>query len=165
MRGEGFSADQIDFELELFVQSEPEGLETRLEAESDFYEDPHKVAEVMRIARRLTEGNSGREPGSLALIMVCLVARAEVPHFRSPEVPPASDGEETARKGTRSVVLDQHGQGHDTPVFDRSLLTNGHNLVGPALIESEQTTLLVPPDWRLHVDGYDNAVLEEVPGK
>jgi len=50
-------------------------------------------------------------------------------------------------------------------VYDRSLLANGHSLVGPALIESEQTTLLIPPGWRMRVDRYNNAVIEEGSGR
>jgi N-methylhydantoinase A/oxoprolinase/acetone carboxylase beta subunit len=47
-------------------------------------------------------------------------------------------------------------------VYDRSLLTHGHRLSGPALVESEQTTVLVSEGWRMTVDKFNNAVLEEV---
>ena len=73
-------------------------------------------------------------------------------------------GVEKAAKGTRSVVLEEEDRPQPTPVYDRSLLTNGHSLVGPALIESEQTTLLIPPGWGMRVDRYNNVVIEEGSG-
>jgi len=92
---------------------------------------------------------------------VSLVVRAEVAYYPVTETPPTSVTVEEAQKGARRVFLGREGGVHLTPVYDRSLLANGHDLRGPALIESEQTTLLVPPGWRMRVDRYNNAVLEE----
>ena len=39
------------------------------------------------------------------------------------------------------------------------LLTHGHRLAGPALVESEQTTILVAAGWHMTVDKFNNAVL------
>jgi N-methylhydantoinase A/acetophenone carboxylase len=164
MRGEGFSVDQIEWALELFVQAGEAGPEVRFGAEIDFYRDPNKIEEVIRTARELTNGDGTSGLGNLVLRMVCLIARAEVAHFEMREVPPASVGVEQTQKGSRRLFLDRQGGGEPTPVYDRSLLTNGHNLLGPALIESEQTTLLVPAGWRMRVDRYNNAILEEVRG-
>ena len=50
----------------------------------------------------------------------------------------------------------------EIPVFDRALLTNGHRITGPGLVESEQTSLLIPPEWGLAVDKYNNMILKEV---
>lgn len=164
MRGEGFSPDQVELGLELFVRQGEDGPEVRLGAEADFFRRPEGIKEVMSRASESVDG-ADRPGGSLTITMVCLIARATVEHYETPEVPPASVGVEKAVKGSRSLVLDVEDGAQPTPVYDRSLLTNGHSLSGPALIDSEQTTLLIPPGWRMRVDRYNNAVIEEGPGR
>jgi N-methylhydantoinase A len=163
MRGEGFPPDQVELGLELFVRQGEDGPEVRFGAEADFFGQSEGIKEVISRARESLDG-ADKPTGSLTITMVCLIARAKVEHYEMPEVPPASAGVEKAVKGTRSVVLEEEDRPQPTPVYDRSLLTNGHSLVGPALIESEQTTLLIPPGWRMRVDRYNNAVIEEGSG-
>lgn len=164
MRGEGFSPDQVELGLELFVRQGEDGREVRFGAETDFFRRPEGIKEMMSRASESVDG-ADRPDGSLTITMVCLIARAKVEHYETPEVPPASVEVEKAVKGSRSLVLDEEDGAQPTPVYDRSLLTNGHSLVGPALIESEQTTLLIPPGWRMRVDRYNNAVIEEGSGR
>ncbi len=163
MRGEGFSPDQVELGLELFVRQGEDGPEVRFGAIADFFRRPEEIKEVISRARESLDG-AGKPVGSLTITMVCLIARADVAHYEMSEVPPALVGVEKAEKGSRSLVLNEEEGAHPAPVYDRSLLTNGHNLVGPALIESEQTTLLIPPGWRMRVDRYNNAVIEEGSG-
>ncbi len=159
MRGEGFAEDEVHLSLELFVRSGEEGSEARLFADPDFFRDPEKVREITLEARQVLT-MEGEGPGGPTLTMVCLVAEAAVVHYEVPEVAAAPGGVERAKKGCRSLVLYAEAEAHPTAVFDRSLLTNGHRIVGPALVESEQTTLLVPRGWRMLVDRYNNALLE-----
>jgi N-methylhydantoinase A/acetophenone carboxylase len=164
MRGEGFAPNQVELGLELFVRQGEDGPEVRFGAEADFFRRPEGIKEVMSRARESIDGADGPD-GNLTITMACLIARAKVEHYEMPEIPPASAGVEKAVKGSRSVVLAEEDGAQTTPVYDRSLLTNGHSLVGPALIESEQTTLLIPPGWRMLVDRYNNAVIEEGSGR
>lgn len=165
MRGEGFAAERVELALELFVKGGEEGPEVRFGTAVDFHRDPERIEEVVRTARELLDRETPSKGKRLTLTMISLIARAEVAHFEVGEVPLASVGVEKALKGSRRLVLDGEGGEGQTPVYDRSLLTNGHHLVGPALIESEYTTLLVPPGWRVGVDRYTNAILEEVQGE
>jgi N-methylhydantoinase A/oxoprolinase/acetone carboxylase beta subunit len=154
----------VELGLELFVRQGEDGREVRFGAETDFFRRPEGIKEMMSRASESVDG-ADRPDGSLTITMVCLIARAKVEHYETPEVPPASVEVEKAVKGSRSLVLDEEDGAQPTPVYDRSLLTNGHSLVGPALIESEQTTLLIPPGWRMRVDRYNNAVIEEGSGR
>lgn len=163
MRGEGFSPDGVELVLELFLREEEEGPEVRLSAETDFYRHPEAVRNLISRARESLDGAENPD-GRLTITMVCLIARAGVEHYEPPEVPPASEGVERAKKGRRPLVLDAQDGTLPAPVYDRALLTNGHSLDGPALIESEQTTILIPPGWRMQVDRYNNAVIEEGSG-
>jgi N-methylhydantoinase A/oxoprolinase/acetone carboxylase beta subunit len=83
-------------------------------------------------------------------------------HYDVEEIPSGSSDPETARKGFRSVFLGSEEGTVEIPVYDRQRLTNGHKIMGPALVDSEQTTVFISPGWEMNVDRYNNAVLEEV---
>ncbi|MGD0485697.1 MAG: hydantoinase/oxoprolinase family protein [Syntrophorhabdales bacterium] len=59
-----------------------------------------------------------------------------------------------ARKGTRDVYWD--GKFMSTEVYQWELLGHGNEAKGPAIVESVNTTLVVPPGQRLWVDEYKN---------
>lgn len=59
-----------------------------------------------------------------------------------------------AEKGRRDVYFS--GRFITTPVYAWELLGNGNEIKGPTIIESSNTTLVVPPDRRVRVDEYNN---------
>ena len=71
---------------------------------------------------------------------------------------PLAGGDNDA--GTRDVVF--AGDVHDTPVLLRSALRPGDERSGPAIVEEESSTTVVPPGWRLRVDsGGDLFIVQE----
>ena len=54
-----------------------------------------------------------------------------------------------ARVETRAVFLS--GRFFDTPVLERSRLPAGASLAGPAIVEEDGATTVVPPEWRFRV--------------
>jgi N-methylhydantoinase A len=160
IRGEGFTFEDMKLSLELLVQETGRGTEIKFGAPLDFFKSSEDVARAVKTARELL-GQNGHG-GDLNLNMVCLTAQAEVPHFHVKEVPVFGEEAKAAIKSVRSVFLDVEKGFQEIPVYDRSLLTHGHRLSGPALVESEQTTVLVSEGWQMTVDKFNNAVLEEV---
>jgi N-methylhydantoinase A len=65
----------------------------------------------------------------------------------------AATGEPEA-VGRRRVVYDDGP--HDTPVFDRATLRQGHRIAGPAVIEEAASVTLLRPGQALSVDQYGN---------
>ncbi len=63
------------------------------------------------------------------------------------EAAPTPTGGE-ARKGARKIIVAEAGGPVDAAVYDRAALTAGQILEGPAIIEQEDTTILVAPGWR-----------------
>ena len=58
----------------------------------------------------------------------------------------------TAQRGSRPVWFGLDKSYLDTPFFDRSDLTTGAKIVGPAILEEVESTLVVPPDFSGYVD-------------
>jgi N-methylhydantoinase A len=160
MRGEGFVFEDMKPALELLVQGE--GGEVKFGAPLDFYTLPDSIGKAVRQARDLLGSDGEAYEGDLHLNMVSLAVQAEAPHFEVKVMPRSHTDADAARKGLRSIFLDRKKGFQEIPVYDRARLTHGHSLSGPALVESEQTTLLVSAGWRMTVDKFNHAVLEEV---
>ncbi len=90
------------------------------------------------------------------------MAQARISHYAIHKTPRATEDVERATKGSRLVLLEGGKGAQEIPVYERSNLMHGHQLLGLVLVESEHTTVLVQSGWRLSVDQYNNAVLEEV---
>ncbi|MEE8495340.1 MAG: hydantoinase/oxoprolinase family protein [Xanthomonadales bacterium] len=57
----------------------------------------------------------------------------------------------------RPVCFD--GEFVDTPVYDGLRLHNGDRIIGPAIIAQPTTTIVVPPDFELSCDDFDNYLI------
>lgn len=64
-----------------------------------------------------------------------------------------------ARIGSRSAHFSGHGQ-IDCAVYDRTRLPNDDTLTGPAIVESADTTLVIPPGWRVTPDARGFLIME-----
>lgn len=60
---------------------------------------------------------------------------------------------------TRSVYFDEVGDFTETPIFERSELTTGTVIDGPAIVEQMDTTVLIPKEARATVDSRLNLVV------
>jgi N-methylhydantoinase A/acetophenone carboxylase len=161
MRGEGYGAEEVRHSLELFVQEKAGDREVRLEVPYDFFKTTESLGQTLDRARSMMSDNGTPYKGNMTLSLISLVAQAPVTHYTVTEVPKSETGADCAQKGSRRVFLDASKGGQDIPVYDRALLLHGHRIDGPAIVESDQTTVLVPQGWTLSVDVYNNAVLEE----
>lgn len=156
MRGEGFDPAQVHWSLDLVVHSARRDAEAKVSAPVDIHDNLAALEDLARTAMAEL-GTDGED--TIAITSVGLFASAVVPHFRLRPVPPAAGRTEDALKGRRAVHL-EGGRAMTLPVYDRDRLGHGHAIDQPCLIESAQTTILVPPGWAARVDRFDNIVLE-----
>ena len=75
---------------------------------------------------------------------------------REPRRAPGCAG---ALKGRRAAYLPERRGFRRIPVFDGERLGHGNRLNGPAIIESANTSILVPARWRAEYDALGNCVL------
>lgn len=155
MRGEGFAAESVEWMLELIVQAG--NAEALLAAPLDFHA---RLDDVRALMRRAAAGLAVPAGTPITLATLGVFGKAPVPHYRPRQVPVATMAVDAARSGARSIYLGQARGTADIPVYDRERMGNGHAVAGPAIVESRQTTMVIPDGWRLRVDAYDNALIE-----
>jgi N-methylhydantoinase A/acetophenone carboxylase len=66
-----------------------------------------------------------------------------------------------AGKGERQVFWNDAGVFQPTPIFSYELLRPGNVIEGPAVVEGEYTTLVVPPSMRFSMDDRSLGTLEK----
>jgi N-methylhydantoinase A len=162
MRGEGFAPEHTTAELDLLVKPSDGGSEVQLTVAGDWTGDTARIAKE---ARALLQAGGHRAAGEWWLTTVSLRVRAEIPHYTMAEYPPSSRGAEQALKGRRKVFLAPSGGAAELSVYDGRRLEHGHEIAGPALVETEHTTLLVAAGWKAAVDRYHNTILTRTAGE
>ena len=63
-----------------------------------------------------------------------------------------SQSPKAALKGERKVHFQEAGNFIDCPIYERELLKGGNRVQGPAVIEQPDSTVLIPPSFRVEVD-------------
>ncbi|MCC7414416.1 MAG: hydantoinase/oxoprolinase family protein [Gammaproteobacteria bacterium] len=156
MRGEGFALESMSFELQLFVRRNGDGIETLVPVAIDALDHPDDLVAAVR-----TLPGAGHAADAI-VGSIALLARSPVPRVSLTATEPALTDVSTARKGARVIVAGPGQPPAEVPVYAHDRLLSGHGLTGPAIVESEQFTLLVPQGWRLGIDRFRNALLEAV---
>lgn len=95
-------------------------------------------------------------PVEMVTIRVKAVGRTEKIPFRKKR--PGSSRPADAFFGRQTIVCDRRR--HRASLFKRKLLKPGNQIEGPALVVDEDSTTLLPPGWKLEVDGYENLIIE-----
>ena len=75
------------------------------------------------------------------------------------EIPSAGGSALPAPLSRRTAWFEAHGN-VDTPVYRRLALRAGHEVAGPAVIEQMDSTTVLQPGDRAHVDRYGNLLVE-----
>ena len=164
MAGEGLPVDQAVFELELdmlygglihskrtstpglFMNSEADVWEFYKRFEKEFSEafSPHVV----------------NLPGGVYIDTFVLKASVPGQHLEMPVYELGDPSPEAARQGSRQAFWASLGGYVDTEVFDQAKLRPGHIVEGPALIEGEFTTVVVPPERRFRIGEHALGIME-----
>ncbi|QQA43574.1 hydantoinase/oxoprolinase family protein [Pelagovum pacificum] len=143
LRHEGMSADDISFERSVDLRYE--GQEYVLTIPVDGGQvDPQAVRDRFDAAYQRQYGHSSKVNGAeVANLRVAALGRLKRPGLPSP-------AERTPSVETsRMVYFD--GAEHETAVLQRVAYALGDRIHGPAIIEEETTTTLVPPGWHVEV--------------
>jgi len=131
MQGEGFPSDSVLLRVEA-------------KARNEIVTGTASIAGEDMLASKLFEQLRG-EP----ILSVQLVAEAAVPHWRLQRQPIYD--RRPAPRASRLVRWHRE-RSTKTPIFDREQLRPGDRIEGPAVVEGNDTTYTILPDWALQVD-------------
>ncbi|RAW46460.1 hydantoinase/oxoprolinase family protein [Halorubrum sp. 48-1-W] len=124
--------------------------------------DPTAAGEAFAAAHESAYGYRVNEPVTLVNCRATATVARDAPSF-------TYDADGDPRKGTREAAFgDGEGDGddgvHETAVYDRGRLSPGETIAGPAVVEGDESTAVVPPGWNVRVRS-DGALLAEVSGE
>ncbi len=163
--GEGFDPDQVRFALELDmkfggqlnVKRVAAPLE-RVGSESDMR------ALYAAFEREFSEAYSalGLNPDA-GVEIEAFVLKASLPqrHTDRPLAAPRNGGGAPTPTGYRDALFAAEAGWVQTPLYEMERLAPGDQLRGPALIDSDDTTVVVAPGWSCAVDERSGIVLSQ----
>ena len=86
--------------------------------------------------------------------VIGMIEKPEIPQKPlEPEVPMPEPQE------IRQVLFQGGKVAVPVPVYSRFALKPGQTATGPCILEQMDTTVVVPVQWTVHVDGYENLLL------
>jgi N-methylhydantoinase A len=118
-----------------------------------------RVAETFHDLHRRTYGHDNRgEPVQLVNVRLSAIGATAVLAVRDQPAPAGTD----AVKARRRLWFRDAGA-IEAAVYDRRLMPAGLAATGPAVIESLESTILVPPGWQARMDDDGFVVLRQFP--
>ena len=123
------------------------------------------VAELFHSQHDRLYGYALRDEGTpveLLSLRVAAVGITDKPALK--RQPRTTTAPRAALKGRRPIYLPGRMASTQVPVYDGERLLHGHQFNGPALIESPNTSILVPPRWTAEIDALGSCVLSLRPG-
>lgn len=89
-----------------------------------------------------------------------LVASAPTPHLPLDRLSSGAAADASlAQKGSRRAFVQESGSFAEVPVFDRYALDRDFTVIGPAIIEENESTIMVGLDAHVSVDDFANIVI------
>jgi N-methylhydantoinase A/acetophenone carboxylase len=153
MRGEGFPPEKVSFSVELEIESNDttvllESPVTLINGQED----------LDNIFNTFNGQNDDLPATELNILNIRLRARSLAAHQELPVFESVGENPEKAFKGKREVYWkDSYIQ---TPIYEQAQLKCGNVVSGPAIIESDDTTILIPKHKKYTVDHLLNGVIE-----
>lgn len=169
MCGEGFNELDIRFRLEVELKYGTQRNMTVI-AVPDLVlmseEDVKRVCDIFtREYARVYGAASAYPQGGIQLERLRLTAVCPAAKFELPRYEPNGSDPKRALKGRRDVYWEETNGFRPTPVYDHALLGCGGVVEGPAIIESRDTTWVVPQGMRYETDHLLNGILTRMDRK
>jgi N-methylhydantoinase A/acetophenone carboxylase len=149
IRGEGFSGDQVTFELDLIVAA-GSGAAQLVHAPGLHFAGE---LDLLAVCRAFLP-----EADEIVFDTFMLRVRGSVPHWEMQAEDDAGADAQQALKGERPVYWP--GGFQDTRVYGYDKLRAGNAVSGPAVVESDSTTYVLPRGAMLTLDRYRNGIIE-----
>jgi N-methylhydantoinase A/acetone carboxylase, beta subunit len=162
MQGEGFDPSRITWNLELEMRYGTQLNWARVPSPRVVVSSPDDVKAIIDTHTNeyinVYSALAAYPEGGVEVDTFILKAIVPIEKYRFPRF--ASEGADAgaARKGARQVWWDDGPC--ETSIYERGLLRSGNVVQGPAVIEAEDTTYVVPADKVFRLDEFLNGTIE-----
>ena len=155
IEGEGFSADNAGYYLELIGDGDLAAYNVRSEKTQLSSEE-----DVKQLCAQF--GTPGRQgPARVTISTIILNAAVPMPHYELTSSPLAGEDPGGTLREERDVFWSPEVGYRKTPIYDRELLVPGNKVIGPAVVEAKDTTYVIPANKSYYIGEYSHGVLEE----
>ena len=164
--GEGFLPEQIIFNLELDMKFGGQLNTVRTSSPRLFLQSESDVITVQDAFT--TQYSQAYSPlgiyhaGGIEIENFILKAAVILPKYTLPSFELKGENPKQAFKGERDVFWEEYSSFEKTKIYERELLECGNVVEGAAIIEAENTTVVVSPGKICRVDKYQNCVIEDI---
>jgi len=123
---------------------------------------PPKLEEIIRDFHRRHEMVNGYklEDREVEIASLRLMAIGRSPRLELKKVESETRDASSAVKAKRTAYFGTERGFIETAVYDGTKLRAGDQFEGPAIVEKPNTTIVVYPGQRAHVDGYENMIID-----
>ncbi len=162
LKSEGISENRMQFIYQLDLRYVRQYHEVTIEVSEEdiFNANWDNIAKKFHPAHNNLFGYSLEDEGTpIEIINLRLIAigKTEKPKFLKMEY--KGENPEKAFKRTRKVFLPSEKEFKEVNVFDAMKLEFGNKIEGPAILEQDNTTTFVTPEYNVLVDCYGNYTL------
>ncbi|MCP4719522.1 MAG: hypothetical protein GY860_08710, partial [Desulfobacteraceae bacterium] len=164
---EGYEEDQIKLRLELDMRFGMQYNLTRIisphiniKSDQDYKDICDKFTEQYA---EIYTPEATFPMGGINVECFFLTAYVEITNQRIPQFDLGREKpSDEAMISTRQAYWSSDKDFVDTPVFAFSKLEAGNKIIGPALIEAEETTYVIEPEWQFSLDASHNTILDRI---
>lgn len=164
IKDDGFEAEKIIFTLELDMRFGVQVYYTRIVSPRMYLktEDDAKAVcdQFIQDYSKKYSKDSARQEVGVSVENFCLRALVTRPKPQMPKYEYKGEKSAKALKGSRKVFWDSGFE--ETPVYNHELLAYGNIVKGPAIIESFDTTYVIPKRMKFTVDQFYNGIIEKL---
>ncbi len=165
LAGEGLPVEKAVFGLELDMLYGGQVNVKRMSSPRLLIHSPEDVQAIYdAFEREFSEAFSPlvvNRPGGVYLDNFVLKVTVPTEKLEIPEFPLEKPDPSSAHTGKRPVYWADCGDYIDTPLFAYTALRPGHCVEGPAVIEADLTTIVIPPGQRFSVDCFGLGIIED----
>lgn len=161
----GFAEDEIQVKYEIDMRYVGQAHEVVLALPNEMVEgklDRKGISAIEKMFHDRHEELFGHASPEFAVELVTLSVKAIGlnPKGQLLEIQGGSKDSQDAFKGLRAVYFDEYKEYRECRTYDRYLLKANNRLVGPAIVEQKDTTIVIPPDQKAAVDRFGNIIID-----
>jgi len=158
MEWEGFSESEVSYTLELQLRYGTQYTSTRMESPKLTVDSEKDVKDIINkfavVYAERYGADAASTVGGIEIVRVRLITYKKQPHVVFPIFKSTGEDASAALSGTRDCYW---GKGYiPTNIYDYKRLKCGNVVYGPAIIEHDVTTYVIPEGKKMFLDKYMN---------